>query len=196
MLFTFRRFKEIFICIFLIIIIQRTLKTGEMRHMSMTLDPRNWPMHPWKQNMGTPKRNVSRTNWTIKLPPYSMLSMANREMLNRPNVAASKANMGDIPCGQIPPSFLLDSSSGSTFPSLFRFRLLNKTKRKLIKKIQKKNNNLINKNQQPWTSRKSENEVDSCGALCESRSPKKERKKQGTPQTVSSSYLVANDVKG
>ncbi len=30
------------------------------------------------------------------LPPYSMLSKANLEMLNRPKVAASKANKDDI----------------------------------------------------------------------------------------------------
>ena len=56
----------------------------------------------------------------MKLPPYSMLSRANLEMLNRPRVVASRANMDDIPCGQIPAFFRRDSSSASTLlPSPF-----------------------------------------------------------------------------
>jgi len=41
---------------------------GDIFHMSMIPEPRNWPRQPWKQSMGMPKRNVSRTNWTMKLP--------------------------------------------------------------------------------------------------------------------------------
>ena len=62
-------------------------------------------------------------NWTMKLPPYSMLNKAKRDTLKSPNVAANRANMGDMLCGQMPPSFRRDSSSGSTFPSAFRFLL-------------------------------------------------------------------------
>lgn len=100
-----------------------TLKMGEILHMSTTFEPRNWPRQAWKQRSGMPKRKDKSMNWTMKLPPYSMLNKAKRETLKRPNVAAKRANMGDMLCGQMPPSFRRDSSSGSTFPSAFRFLL-------------------------------------------------------------------------
>ena len=48
--------------------LRRTLKIGEIFHMSMIPDPRNCPKHPWKHSMGTPKRNVSSTNCTMNVP--------------------------------------------------------------------------------------------------------------------------------
>ena len=103
--------------------LKNTLNMGEIRHMSMTFEPRNWPRQAWKQRSGMPKRKDKSMNWTMKLPPYSMLNRAKRDTLKSPNVAANRANMGDMLCGQMPPSFRRDSSSGSTFPSAFRFLL-------------------------------------------------------------------------
>ena len=45
-----------------------TLKIGDIRHMSTTLEPRNWPRQAWKQSSGMPKRKDSNMNWTMKLP--------------------------------------------------------------------------------------------------------------------------------